>query len=79
MEPISIRTAVQALAPRHRIYTHDSVKGMLIDEVRDSWFFGYHNQDADRGQFLMFTEGVPTYRKIFADVAAGGYQGFEFR
>ena len=75
-------STMQAKADAEAVWTqrcYDSVKGMLIDEVRDSWFFGYHNQDADRGQFLMFTEGVPAYRKIFADVAAGGYPGFEFR
>jgi hypothetical protein len=28
---------------------------------------------------LLFAGGVPLYRKIFADVAAKGYEGFELR
>jgi len=56
-----------------------SVKGMLIDEMRDSWFFGNNNPDSDRGHYLMFAGSVPSYRAIFADVAAKGYEGFELR
>jgi hypothetical protein len=32
-----------------------------------------------RGRFLLFAGGVPLYRKIFAEVAAKGYEGFELR
>ena len=55
------------------------MQGFLFGEVQDSWFFGYHNPGSDHGRFLIFTEGVPAHRKIFADVAAGGYRGFEKR
>jgi hypothetical protein len=30
-------------------------------------------------RFLLFAGGVPLYRKIFAEVAAKGYEGFELR
>ena len=58
---------------------YDSVKGLLFGEVTDSWFFGYHNPGSDKGRYLIFTEGVPAYRKIFADVAASDYEGFVMR
>lgn len=58
---------------------YDSVKGMLMDEMRDSWFFGNNNPESDRGQFLMFAGSVPSYRAIFTEVAAKGYEGFELR
>jgi cation diffusion facilitator CzcD-associated flavoprotein CzcO len=58
---------------------YDSAKGLLIDEMRDSWFFGSTNPENVRGRFLLFAGGVPLYRAIFADVAAKGYEGFELR
>ncbi|MBX9606164.1 MAG: NAD(P)/FAD-dependent oxidoreductase [Gammaproteobacteria bacterium] len=58
---------------------YDSVKGLLFGEITDSWFFGYHNPGGDHGRYLIFTEGVPAYRRIFADVAASGYAGFTMR
>jgi len=58
---------------------YDSVKGLLMNDMRDSWFFGNNNPENDRGRFLMFAGGVPAYREIFADVAASGYEGFELR
>ncbi|MGR8919874.1 MAG: hypothetical protein ACU85V_09655 [Gammaproteobacteria bacterium] len=58
---------------------YDSADGMLFADVRNSWFFGYHNRGGEQGRFLVFTEGVPAYRRIFAEVAASGYEGFEFR
>jgi cation diffusion facilitator CzcD-associated flavoprotein CzcO len=76
------RSTIQAARDAEEAWTqrcYDSVKGLLIADVRDSWFFGYHNPEGDRGRFLMFTEGVPTYRKIFREVAASGYEGFELR
>jgi len=58
---------------------YDSANGLLFSEVKDSWFFGYHNPGGDHGRYLIFTEGVPAYRKIFAETAAQGYPGFAFR
>ncbi len=58
---------------------HESARGLLIDEMRDSWFFGNNNPTGERGQFLLFAGGVPAYREIFADIAAKGYEGFELR
>jgi cation diffusion facilitator CzcD-associated flavoprotein CzcO len=58
---------------------YDSVKGLLIDEMHDSWFFGNNNRDGSRGRFLLFAGGVPAYREIFAQVAASGYEGFTLR
>jgi cation diffusion facilitator CzcD-associated flavoprotein CzcO len=56
---------------------YESAQGFLFGEVKDSWFFGYHNPGSEQGRFLIFTEGVPAYRRIFAEVAARGYEGFE--
>ncbi len=58
---------------------YESAKGLLIDEMRDSWFFGSNNPENVRGRLLLFAGGVPLYRQIFADVAAQGYPGFELR
>lgn len=58
---------------------YDSADGMLFANVKNSWFFGYHNQGGEQGKFLVFTEGVPAYREIFADAAASGYPGFDMR
>lgn len=58
---------------------YDSVKGLLIDEMHDSWFFGNNNRDGSRGRFLLFAGGVPAYREIFAQVAASDYEGFTLR
>jgi cation diffusion facilitator CzcD-associated flavoprotein CzcO len=56
---------------------YESAKGLLVDKMRDSWFFGNNNPENERGHFLLFGGGVPLYRKIFADIAAKGYEGFE--
>jgi cation diffusion facilitator CzcD-associated flavoprotein CzcO len=56
---------------------YESVKGLLIEDMRDSWFFGSNNSENVRGRFLLFAGGVPLYREIFADVAAKGYEGFK--
>jgi len=56
---------------------YQSAKGLLIDEMQDSWFFGSTNPENIRGRFLLFAGGVPEYRRIFAEVAAKGYEGFE--
>ena len=58
---------------------YESAKGLLVDKMRDSWFFGSKNPGNERGRFLLFGGGVPMYRKIFADIAANGYEGFELR
>jgi cation diffusion facilitator CzcD-associated flavoprotein CzcO len=58
---------------------YESAKGLLIDKMQDSWFFGSTNPENIRGHFLLFAGGVPLYRQIFADVAANGYEGFELR
>jgi cation diffusion facilitator CzcD-associated flavoprotein CzcO len=58
---------------------YDSAKGLLVNEMRDSWFFGSNNPENVRGRFLLFAGGVPLYREIFAEVAAKGYEGFELR
>jgi cation diffusion facilitator CzcD-associated flavoprotein CzcO len=58
---------------------YESAKGLLIDKMRDSWFFGSTNPGSERGRFLLFAGGVPLYRQIFAEVAAKGYPGFELQ
>ncbi|MGR9093430.1 MAG: flavin-containing monooxygenase [Gammaproteobacteria bacterium] len=75
-------TTMQASAEAEEAWTqrcYDSANGMLFANVKNSWFFGYHNQGSEQGRFLVFTEGVPAYRKIFAQAKASGYEGFEFR
>ena len=58
---------------------YDSAKGMLFADVKNSWFFGYHNRGGEQGRFLVFTEGVPAYDRIFSETARSGYEGFEIR
>lgn len=58
---------------------YESAQGLLINEMRDSWFFGSTNPENVRDRFLLFAGGVPLYREIFADVAAKGYEGFNLR
>ena len=58
---------------------YDSAKGMLFADVKNSWFFGYHNRGGEQGRFLVFTEGVPAYHRIFSETARSGYEGFEIR
>jgi len=53
-----------------------SVKGTLLDEMQDSWFFGNHNAELKAPRFLMYFGGVPEYRRIFGETAARGYPGF---
>lgn len=75
-------TSMQACPQAEEAWTqrcYDSVKSLLLSEVTDSWFFGYHNPGGEQGRFLIFTEGVPTYRRIFAETAANGYPGFVIR
>ncbi len=58
---------------------YDSLKGLLIEKMQDSWFFGTNNDENVRGRFLLFAGGVPLYREIFSEVAEKGYEGFELR
>ena len=58
---------------------YDSAKGLLVNDMQDSWFFSSTNPENVRGRFLLFAGGVPTYRKIFLEVAKSGYTGFELR
>lgn len=58
---------------------YESAKGLLINEMQDSWFFGSTNPENVRGRFMLFAGGVPMYREIFADVAAKGYEGFKLQ
>ena len=53
---------------------YESAKGLLINDMQDSWFFGSTNPENVRGRFLLFAGGVPLYREIFADIAAKGYE-----
>ena len=72
-------TTIQANEDAEEVWTqrcYDSIKGFLIDEIKNSWFFGYQNPDSEKGKFLMFTEGVPAYRKVFSEVEKNGYEGF---
>lgn len=75
-------TSMQACGDAEAQWTqrcYDSAKGLLFAEVTDSWFFGYHNPGSEQGRYLIFTEGVPAYRRIFAETAANAYPGFVFR
>lgn len=75
-------TTIQASAEAEEAWTqrcYDSATGMLFADVRNSWFFGYHNKGSEQGKFLVFTEGVPAYHRIFSEAASSGYEGFEIR
>jgi cation diffusion facilitator CzcD-associated flavoprotein CzcO len=58
---------------------YDSAKGLLINDMQDSWFFGSTNPENVRGRFMLYAGGVPKYREIFAHVESNGYEGFELR
>lgn len=73
---------IEATAEAEESWTeqcYESVKGTLLYEMQDSWFFGNNNPENVRGKFLLYAGGVPAYREIFADVAAKGYEGFDLR
>ena len=75
-------TTVQPSAAAEDAWTqrcYESAEGMLFADVKNSWFFGYHNRGGEQGRFLVFTEGVPAYDRIFSETARSGYAGFEFR
>lgn len=61
-------------------YCYNSVKGLIIDDMRDSWFFGNNNPDnkAEK-RFLLWAGSVPQFNTTYAEVAAEGYRGFEIR
>lgn len=58
-------------------HCYESAKHLLMSQMRDSWFFGNNNRDGGTGKFLMYGNGVPAYRKIFAEVVEQGYAGFQ--
>ena len=73
---------IEATAEAEEAWTqdcYDSVKGTLLDEMQDSWFFGNNNPESTRDRFLLYAGGVPNYRKIFTEVAAKNYEGFDLR
>lgn len=61
-------------------HCYDSVKGLIIDDMRDSWFFGNNNpENKDEKRFLLWAGSVPTFHETFADITADGYRGFDLR
>ena len=61
-------------------YCYNSVKGLIIEDMRDSWFFGSNNPDNKvEKRFLLWAGSVPDFNLTYADVAAQGYRGFEIR
>ncbi len=58
---------------------YDSAKGLLVDQNKDSWFYGSSNPENTRGKFLLYAGGVPRYRKIFGEIEENGYPGFTVR
>ena len=71
----SIETTVEAENAWTDI-CNESAKGLLIGDMKESWFYGNNNQGSERGHFLLYAGGVPTYRKIFRELEAQGYPGF---
>ena len=61
-------------------HCYDSVKGLIIDDMRDSWFFGNNNpENKEEKRFLLWAGSVPAFHETFAEIAADGYRGFEMR
>jgi len=61
-------------------FCYDSVKGLIIDDMRDSWFFGNNNpENKAEKRFLLWAGSVPDFHHTYATVAAEGYRGFEIR
>ncbi|MGD9600329.1 MAG: flavin-containing monooxygenase [Gammaproteobacteria bacterium] len=61
-------------------FCYDSVKGLIIDDMRDSWFFGNNNpENKAEKRFLLWAGSVPSFHDTFAEVTASGYRGFEIR
>ncbi len=59
---------------------YDSVKGLIIENMQDSWFFGNNNPELKgERRFLLWAGSVPEFHQLYADVAAKGYPGFELR
>ena len=71
----SIETTVEAENAWTQV-CNESAQGLLIGEMKDSWFYGNNNQGGERGHFLLYAGGVPAYRQIFREVEAQGYPGF---
>lgn len=61
-------------------HCYDSVKGLIIDDMRDSWFFGNNNpENKEEKRFLLWAGSVPTFHETFAEVSSKGYPGFEIQ
>lgn len=59
---------------------YESVHGLIIDDMRDSWFFGNNNpENKDEKRFLLWAGSVPQFNEIYGAIARDGYRGFEFR
>ncbi|MCA8967214.1 MAG: hypothetical protein KDC48_20205, partial [Planctomycetes bacterium] len=76
-------TSIQPTPEAEEAWTrhcYDSSKGLIIDEMRDSWFFGNNNPE-NKGvpRFLLWAGSVSEFHQVYRDVAAAGYRGFEFR
>ena len=56
---------------------HDETAGATLISKTNSWYTGSNVPGKPR-RVLSYTGGVGTYRKKCDEVAAGGYQGFEF-
>jgi cation diffusion facilitator CzcD-associated flavoprotein CzcO len=76
-------TSIQATPEAEEAWTqhcYGSSKGLIIDEMRDSWFFGNNNPE-NKGvpRFLLWAGSVSEFHQVYRDVVAQGYRGFEFR
>ena len=60
-------------------HVHDSAARLLFTKV-DSWFMGINSNlpGRQKRRFLLYAGGAPAYREKCNDVAANGYEGFEF-
>ena len=55
-------------------HVQDGVNETLLP-LGNSWFFGA-NTPGKKVTFLMYANGMPTYRAKCEEVAANGYEGF---
>jgi cation diffusion facilitator CzcD-associated flavoprotein CzcO len=60
-------------------HVHESAARLLFTKV-DSWFMGINSNlpGKQKRSFLLYAGGAPAYREKCDDVAANGYEGFEF-
>ncbi|MDH3640490.1 MAG: NAD(P)/FAD-dependent oxidoreductase [Gammaproteobacteria bacterium] len=61
-------------------HVYETAAGLLFSQV-DSWFMGINSnvEGKQKRTFLLYAGGAPAYRERCDDVAAHGYEGFEFR